>query len=348
MAAPIVSVVMATYNGAQWVVPTIESLLAQSLPDFELIVVDDCSTDDTRAVLAAIDDPRIRIIHAEQNRGPVHSRNRGFAEARGRYIAALDQDDVCHPERLARQVTFLDAHDDAVLVASAADLLMGSRILPSTLPATTTPGFIDWLMQMSNPLVWSSVMFRVGEARRLDPLTRPDRLYAEDFDLYHRLRRFGRIARIDEALLLYRVHGEGASQRFTERLALSAGDVLAEANADALGNGAAQGAALLVHHVMMGEPVPDLATLDLLTATIELVHAHFLKTRTVDEASLALIEDHLTQIWWKLARTGMRSGRIGLRGALNRRPEAVAAEPPNRSDLMLSGLIGRVRALRRK
>lgn len=348
MAAPIVSVVMATYNGAQWVAPTIQSLLGQSFPDFELIIVDDCSTDDTRAALAAIDDPRIRIIHAEQNRGPVHSRNRGFAEARGRYIAALDQDDVCHPERLARQVAFLDTQSDTVLVATSADLLMGSRILPSTLPATTTPGFIDWLMQMSNPLVWSSVMFRAGEARRLDPVTRPDRLYAEDFDLYHRLRRFGRIARIDEALLLYRVHGGGASQRFTERLALSAGDVLAEANADALGNGAAQGAALLVRHVMLGEPVPDLATLDLLTATIELVHAHFLKTRTVDEASLALIEDHLTQIWWKLARTGMRSGRIGLRGALNRRPEAVAAEPPNRSDLMLSGLIGRVRALRRK
>lgn len=347
MAAPIVSVVMATYNGAPWVMPTIQSLLAQSLTDFELIAVDDCSTDDTRAVLATIDDPRIRIIHAEQNRGPVHTRNRGYAEARGRYIAALDQDDVCHPERLARQVAYLDAHDDVVLVASAADLLMGSRILPSTLPAETTPDFLDWLMRLCNPLVWSSVMFRTGEARRLDPVTRPDRLYAEDFDLYHRLRRFGRIARIDEALLLYRVHGGGASQRFTERLAQSAGQVLAEVNGAVLGDDAERGAALLVRHVMLGEPVPDLATLDLLTATIEMVHEDFLARQRVDAASMALIEQQLTQIWWKLARTGLRSGRIGLRSALNRRPEAVAANPPSRSDLMLSGLIGRMRSLRR-
>lgn len=345
--APTVSVVMATYNGAEWVPTTVSSLLHQSFMDFELVVVDDCSKDDTRAVLAGIEDPRIRIIHAEENRGPVHSRNRGFAAARGRYIAALDQDDLCHPDRLMRQVAYLDANPDTVLVASAADLLAGNRILPSSLPAVTTPGFLDWLMRLSNPIVWSSVMFRADAARRLDPITRPDRLYAEDFDLYHRLRPFGAIARLDEPLLLYRVHEGGASQRFTERLALSAGEVLAEANAAVLGEEAQAGAALLVRHVMLGEPVPDLPTLDRLTEVIERVHLGVLVERDFDAESMRLIEDQLSQIWWRLARTGLRSGRIGWRCALEARPEAVAPRPPSRSDLMLSGLIGRVRALRR-
>ncbi|PMY01431.1 glycosyl transferase family 2, partial [Pseudomonas sp. MPR-R2A5] len=87
MPAPTVSVVMPTYNGAALIGETIASLQAQSFRDFELIIVDDCSTDDTVAVIRSFDDPRIRLIQSQKNRRVVLSRNAAFAEARGRYIA---------------------------------------------------------------------------------------------------------------------------------------------------------------------------------------------------------------------------------------------------------------------
>src|SRR3546814_15278609 len=88
---------------------------------------------------------------------------------------------------------------------------------PSTHEPVTTPLLVEWMMRIRNPLVWSSVMLRGDAARRLDPFTRPEILYAEDFALYHRMARLGRIARIDEELLLYRVHQGGAAPRGHDR-----------------------------------------------------------------------------------------------------------------------------------
>src|SRR3546814_3027377 len=110
MSAPIVSVIMAAYNGAALLPETLASLQAQTFGDFELIVVDDRSPDDTLALLHGWSDHRIHVIAAAENQGPVKARNRAFAQARGRYIAALDQDDICLPDRFARQVAYLDAN----------------------------------------------------------------------------------------------------------------------------------------------------------------------------------------------------------------------------------------------
>ena len=112
MSAPAVSVVMAVYNGAALLPETLASLRAQTFTDWELVAFDDCSKDDSIAVLRAFGDPRIRVIAAAENGGPVVARNRAFAEARGRYVAGLDQDDISLPERFAKQVAFLDTHPD--------------------------------------------------------------------------------------------------------------------------------------------------------------------------------------------------------------------------------------------
>ena len=95
MTPPAVSVIMAAYNGADLLPATLATLQKQSFTDFEVIVVDDCSKDSTREVLRAWPDPRVRMIALAENGGPVRARNRAFAEARGRYIAGLDQDDLC-------------------------------------------------------------------------------------------------------------------------------------------------------------------------------------------------------------------------------------------------------------
>nr|MDQ2879344.1 glycosyltransferase family 2 protein [Pseudomonadota bacterium] len=142
--APTVSVIMAAYNGADLIGETLASLKAQTFGDFELMVVDDRSTDDTLAVLRAETDPRIRVIAAEENQGVVRSRNRAVAAARGRYLAALDHDDLCHPDRFARQVAFLDAHPDTVLVGTGSDVIEDGVIHPSRLAPLTTPALVEW------------------------------------------------------------------------------------------------------------------------------------------------------------------------------------------------------------
>ena len=131
MTPPAVSVIMAAYNGADLLPATLATLQKQTFTDFEVIVVDDCSRDDTREVLRAWPDSRVRLIALAENGGPVRARNRAFAEARGRYIAGLDQDDLCLPHRFAKQVAYLDANPDTVMVASATEVLEGARLLPS-------------------------------------------------------------------------------------------------------------------------------------------------------------------------------------------------------------------------
>ncbi|MBX9797191.1 glycosyltransferase [Sphingomonas sp.] len=341
---PRVSVIIAAYNGAALIGETIASLKAQTLTEFEVVIVDDCSTDDTRAVLAAIDDPRFRVIEAAANRGPVHSRNRAFAEARGTYIAGLDQDDLCAPTRLAEQAAYLDAHPDTVLVASAADVIEGGRVRAARLPAVTCPALVEWMLWICNPLVWSSVMVRADAARRLAPFTRPDRLYAEDFDLYHRIGALGRVARVDTPLLHYRSHEGGASSRHTAIMLASATQVLAERYAPHFADAEAR-AKLIATHVMAREPVPDRATLALLGETLAGLQAAFVADRAPQAEALRRIRWETARLWAAIGRAGLRSGALGLADALSVRPDHLGLGYAGLDQLILSRLVGGVRRL---
>lgn len=321
MSGPAVSVIMAAYNGAALIEATLASLSRQTFADFEVLVVDDCSTDATREVVTRFPDPRIRLIALEENGGPVRARNRAVAEARGRYLAALDQDDLSHPERFARQVTFLDATPHVALVGTAARMLVGSRLeRPPHHPPETTPAALRWLIKIGNPLVWSSVMVRTETARALDPFTRPDRLYAEDFDLYHRIAQHGLIARLDAPLLIYRSHAGGASQHFTDRMEQSARAVLIDAHCAALGQDAEIAADLIVRHVMGARAVPDVATLVTLHDIIARLMAHHRETQPCRGADEAVVARQTARRWARIVRDAKRAGTVGLRDALALRP----------------------------
>ncbi|MBX9814511.1 MAG: glycosyl transferase family 2 [Proteobacteria bacterium SG_bin5] len=341
--SPAVSVIIAAYNGAALIGATIESLKAQSLADFEAVIVDDRSTDSTRDVLRAIDDPRFRVIEAETNQGPVYTRNLALAHARGRYIAALDQDDLCAPDRLAAQLAYLEANPRVVLVAAAADVLEDGALSPSPLPAVTTPALVEWMLCVCNPLVWSSVMIRGDVARRLDPFTRPEILYAEDFDLYHRLSAHGRIARLDTPLLHYRRHAGGASQRYTDTMQASATRVLAERHAALLGQAAAAGAGLLVRHVMLGAPVPDRATLARLGDLLATLQAAFLAQAAPSAEDRALIRWQTARLWAQIGRSGLRAGRLRLADVLAVRPDHLGLGYAGLDALVHARLVGAAR-----
>lgn len=345
--SPTVSVVMATYNGATLVAETIATLQAQTFGDFELIIVDDCSTDDTVAVIRSFDDPRIRLFPSPVNRRVVLSRNAAFAEARGRYIAALDHDDLCHPDRFRRQVAYLEAHPEIALVGTAANVLENGAILPSSLAPLSTPAVIAWLLHIENPLVWSSVMMRADAARRLDPFMRPEMVYAEDFDLYHRIAAFGGVARLDDELLTYRRHSGSASQTQVSAMRARATDILAAVYADTFGAAAVETADLMVRHIMGQQPVPDRATLERVGLALVQLQDAFLERHRPDPESRSLIRWETARRWARVGRAGLRTGTLGLGDAAAVRPPHLGLGYAGIEDLILSRLVGSVRSIRR-
>lgn len=170
MTLPRVAVLMAVYNEESFLAEAIDSVLAQTFGDFELVIVDDGSTDRSREIAASYRDPRIRLIVNETNQGLPRALNRGLSAIRSEYVARLDGNDVSFPERLAKQVAHLDAHPNvAVLGTQVLSIdVRGRRIRrvkwwnaqwqrPVGQPA------MEWYRIFDTPFVHSSVMFRRAE-----------------------------------------------------------------------------------------------------------------------------------------------------------------------------------------
>lgn len=182
-----ISVIIATFNRSGYLRQAIASVLAQTYPDLEPIVVDDGSSDDTAAVVAGFADPRIRYIY-QANQGRSAARNRGLAEARGRYIAFLDDDDLYLPHKLALQVQRLDSDPTLGLVAGGARIVDADGALLRTWrtwedqPHLTLPACLYAL-----PLLTCAVLFRREWLARLAHWFDPEMDRAEDTDFWLRL-----------------------------------------------------------------------------------------------------------------------------------------------------------------
>ena len=310
--APRVSVIMATYNGSAYIGYSLRSLLAQTLQDFEIIVVDDCSTDDTHAVLRAIADPRLRVIRNAENIGVVRSRNRCFEAARGEYVAMLDHDDLSLPTRLHKQVAYLDAHPDTVLVGTSAHTTEGGRMGSPRHDGPTTPALIGWLLLVANPLVCSSVMFRASVVRRQGEFLRADYAYADDYDLYQRLAVHGRIARLDEPLTIYRLHGTNASRKHEHLMTMNAARALTPAYARWIGAEAAAAAELVATHLASCKPARDLETLRRLQRTLVTVTRTYVSQHDVGSADVLAIRAQADLLWERTVSVSARESGLSI------------------------------------
>lgn len=201
---PVVSVVLPVYNCPEYIGQAIESVLSQTLSDFELIVIDDGSKDQTPQVLSRYMDPRIRLI-TQENRGLASTLNRGIELARGRYIARQDQDDLCFPERLAKQVAFMDAHPDCGLLGTWAEVWVENTRTDRTHEHPSDNATLKYELLLNNPFVHSSVMIRKSALDRAGNYsTDPDRQPPEDYELWSRLARQYEVANLPEVLHIYR------------------------------------------------------------------------------------------------------------------------------------------------
>jgi GT2 family glycosyltransferase len=211
-AAPLITVLLPVYNGQAHLAEAVDSVLAQTQRDFELLVVDDGSTDATPALLAQYvqADARVRVA-AQPNAGLVAALNCGLALARGRYVARLDADDVCRPERLARQAAFLDRRPEVLACGSWAHVLGGPARAVWRYPANDAD--LRAQVVFETPFCHPAVMVRAEALARHGLAYDPAFREAEDYALWARLAEHGALANLPEVLLEYRVHPAQKRQR---------------------------------------------------------------------------------------------------------------------------------------
>ena len=214
MQSPRVSCLMPVYNGERYLAEALDSVLGQTFTDFELIVVDDGSRDASPAILDDYRrrDPRVRVL-TKENGGIVDALNHGLSHAQGDYIARMDADDVCLPNRFEIQVAYLDAHPGCVLVGGLAAMIdeRGGPLGTSSggrHARTRLDVFPPKVAVALHPLVTirRSALTAVDGYRKMFP-------HAEDYDLYLRLARLGTIDNPDVVVLKYRKHGQSISQQ---------------------------------------------------------------------------------------------------------------------------------------
>jgi glycosyltransferase involved in cell wall biosynthesis len=343
---PRVSVLMTTYNGAAFIRQSIDSVLGQSFGDFELIVVDDCSTDTTPAILATFADPRLRVVRNPRNLGVVAARNRGIAAVRGSYVAALDHDDVSCPGRLAAQVEYLDRNKRVVLVGTGTMINDNGKLYRTETRGAATPGLMRWMLHVGTPLAYSSVMFRAAAVRQLGSFMREECELADDFDLYHRLLSLGEIARLDETLTIYRLHATNTSLTAGGKLFDSAVKILAAVYRDWLAEEAEQAASLVIRHFSERTPARDATTLERLGDYLERLLAAFLATYPQTPADQTLIRRQASAAWWGAVRAAVRSGHPWLAPRFLKRRGLSGHYQPSLLDRGSSLAIGILRAPR--
>lgn len=214
MSAPRLSVIMPVRDAERHLAEAVESVLGQRFADFELLVWDDGSTDGTLAMLRrfAGRDARVKVASGPP-RGYAHALNDLLGRARGEYVARMDADDVCLPERFGRQVEFLDRHRDVLCVGTATDRIDDrGRWIGRRIPPLDDAAIQEELLAGHNPIVHPSVAMRADAARAVGGYA-VDLMPAEDLDLWLRLGERGRLANLPEVLLRYRMHPNSVSER---------------------------------------------------------------------------------------------------------------------------------------
>ncbi len=212
MSTPFLSIVMPVYNAEKFIHKAITSLLDQTFRDFELIVVDDGSTDKSLDVVTSFNDARIRILTNEQNRGIVFSRNRGNAAAKGRYIAPFDADDIARKDKFEKQIIFLEKQPEFGMIGSWA-LLMDEQdnLLKKKWKVDAPPESIPAIQLFRNYFIQSAVVMR---REAIPPGNYTEGFDAvEDYKMWFEISRKYKVWNYPDYLLKYRLHAESITQR---------------------------------------------------------------------------------------------------------------------------------------
>ena len=222
MDAPKVTVLMTVYNGEKYLREAVDSVLGQTLSEFELVVVDDCSTDASAEILRCYQDPRLRVVRNDENVGCYESANIGLRLARARYVARLDSDDISMPNRLEQQYARLENDPDLAICAASFEVIDENGSTKRAIRARFGAGQLYYYLTFANCLAHSSVCFRRDVVLALGGYNERLRV-AGDYDLWHRVSRVAKVVQIDEVLVKWREHSRSITSRDREGQTQTAG-----------------------------------------------------------------------------------------------------------------------------
>jgi len=209
----LVSIIMPVYNGDKYLHESIVSILNQTYTNFEFIIINDGSIDNSELIILSFKDERIKYIKNETNLKLIATLNLGFDIAVGKYIARMDADDISHPKRIEKQVKFLDLNIDYGLVGTGVNLLNG--VTKSQLLYHVDYKSIKFALSFYCPFIHPSVMLRKSVIDELDVIYDARYMHAEDYELWTRLAFKTKMANLPEYLLDYRIHDAQISSRHT-------------------------------------------------------------------------------------------------------------------------------------
>jgi glycosyltransferase involved in cell wall biosynthesis len=239
--SPRVSILMPVFNAGKFINKAVASILNQTLQDFQLIIIDDASTDGTYELIQAFSDSRIQLVRKTKNTGYVDSLNMGLALTTGKYIARMDGDDISLPHRLEKQIDILESDESLGICGSNYQVIdeEGTLNPQKNWPGNSLPAF--WELLWENPIAHPTVVMRTEVLRQYGFQYNTEKHPAEDYDLWCRMSLVTKIYRMDEVLLYYRVHSNSQFQKNKEA---------------AFRNGLASLQALGIQ--LLGHPFPDM------------------------------------------------------------------------------------------
>lgn len=201
----LVSIIMPSYNTAKYIEESVNSVLAQTYTNWELLIVDDCSTDNTMEILSKFADNRIRIFRNEQNSGAAVTRNKALREAKGRWIAFLDSDDLWLPEKLEKQLLFMQKYDYAFTYTNYECIDETSHSLGTIV---TGPKKVNW--KMLHRCNWCGCLTVLYDAKKVGIVLSPNVRKRNDWTMWLQISEEYNSYLLDKVLAKYRKHKGGS------------------------------------------------------------------------------------------------------------------------------------------
>jgi glycosyltransferase involved in cell wall biosynthesis len=202
MINPIVTVLMPVYNAEKFLREAIDSVLDQSLNDFEFLIFDDGSTDSSAEIISTYDDPRINFVKLQNNRGLIATLNTGLDMAKGTYIARMDADDICHRDRLAIQLEFMENHREIVACGTWFQMIPSGLVVRHPSEDSEIRSAMLSYCALGHPTTMLRASFLAEKSLRYNE-SYPA---AEDYELWTQIVPNGNLANLPHVLLQYREH----------------------------------------------------------------------------------------------------------------------------------------------
>jgi glycosyltransferase involved in cell wall biosynthesis len=277
-----VSVVMPAYNAEAYLDEAVTSILGQTFRDFEFIIINDGSTDDTASILDKYEksDSRIRVYHQE-NQGMIAALNRGCCLARGKYIARMDADDVSFPARLEKQLEYIERDQKIGILGTWIHNIDKNGVVRGTWRPPTNSKMLKWTLFFGVCVAHPSVVMRRDLMTQLK-FYRPDAAHVEDVDLWFRASSLTEFGNVPEVLLKYRIWTGSTHQRGLEVRSDRHVQLLASYIKDVLNIDPPIEAVAGLRQIRVGPRIANLRQVRLTAALIEKLHENFTKENNIN------------------------------------------------------------------